>query len=305
MDKIRGAMMGKKLDEKGRALLEMIRANSLVDKSKAIEGTVFAVLSGKTVQDPQNLYRLVMESKTGHRILEKVWARALLESVYNKPEDGSFHWDSCVAGSNFAGAPLNELDITRLNLSGVNFTGANFSGAQIVMGEFNKANLDDTLCRRTIIIGTSLRKASLNRSRFSFAQLYGARMPEASFNYASFANTHLTKCIADKSQFEGTEFFECEFERSTMVGAELHGVSFKGCTFKRTFLSRSTLYDVDFGDSIVADGMSLEGSFLCKVDLSEVRGIHRVNLRDVHCDQHTKFPQGFDPKAAGVVLEHL
>ena len=48
-------------------------------------------------------------------------------------------------------------------------------------------------------------------------------------------------------------------------------------------------------------GIDLSGADLYKANLTGAN-LSRANLREAKYDKHTKFPDGFDPEAAGMVL---
>lgn len=96
----------------------------------------------------------------------------------------------------------------------------------------------------------------------------------------SFARSDLYWAILSDSDLSG-----CNFESADLRGANLIGSMLVGCDLR----------DADLGVDALGGATRLQGS-----DLSGAQ-LHRCRLQGAQYDEHSRFPDGFDPVAAGMV----
>lgn len=96
----------------------------------------------------------------------------------------------------------------------------------------------------------------------------------------SFARSDLYWAILSDSDLSG-----CNFERADLRGANLQSAVLVDCNLR----------DADLGLDALGGATKLQGS--------DLRGaqLHGCRLQGAKYDQHTCFPPGFDPHAAGMV----
>jgi uncharacterized protein YjbI with pentapeptide repeats len=130
--------------------------------------------------------------------------------------------------------------------------------------------------------------------------LPGANLSQASFYQANFRVSFLR---------------DINFDHAHLVGADLSEAS-----LFRASLRRCNLHDVDFKNTLL-EGANLEGSYLQRADLrganlngANFRGtrlqgtllkdakVEETDFTGSRADSQTLWPEGFDPKAAGVIF---
>ena len=104
---------------------------------------------------------------------------------------------------------------------------------------------------------------------------------DACLDGADFTDADLYWCIAF-----GASFRAATLVRASLLGADLKEVNFAG----------TDLTDADLGTDNVGSATQLQGA-----NLSDAR-LARTHLTGAHYDRLTRFPDGFDPQAAGMIL---
>jgi uncharacterized protein YjbI with pentapeptide repeats len=108
----------------------------------------------------------------------------------------------------------------------------------------------------------------------------GVSCMDACFDGADLSESDLYWCIA----------FGASFRQAKLMRASLRGADLKG-----TDLSNADLTDADLGIDNVGGATQLQGAILTGAQLV------RVRLGGAEYDDETRFPEGFDPAAAGMV----
>jgi uncharacterized protein YjbI with pentapeptide repeats len=120
--------------------------------------------------------------------------------------------------------------------------------------------------------GRDLRETDLHRARMRGLDLAGRDL-----SGADLASAHL----------EGTVLTDARLER-----CDLSWASLRGCDLRGAVLTRAQLLEVDLRDAL------LHGA-----DLASTSGLETVQWRGARADRSTRWPGGFDARAAGVVIE--
>jgi uncharacterized protein YjbI with pentapeptide repeats len=156
-------------------------------------------------------------------------------------------------------------------ISEVDFSSKNLAGA----------NFEDAVCRSTklskaVLTGANFLNADLSDADLSYADVSGC-----DFRNAKLAFTSFTRADASKANFEACDM-------SKLI---LNGVKFREANLRNT----KGMHNVVELDLYKAD---LRGA-----DLTELADTTRqCNFRKATYDKLTRWPQGFDPAAAGAVL---
>jgi hypothetical protein len=92
-----------------------------------------------------------------------------------------------------------------------------------------------------------------------------------------------------------------ELTGAALNGAHLAGANMPGAILKKADLRLSDLTGADLRGADLR-GADLRGADLRSTDLREAR-LDRANLQSTRCDGMTNWPEGFDPRSAGAVIE--
>lgn len=161
---------------------------------------------------------------------------------------------------------LRKADLREATLVHVNFTGANLHGSTLAGARFPAGDFRAVNLREANLFGADLREADLSGANLQWALLRSARLKAA----------RLQDARLDGADLEGADLTDAR-----LVRADLRGVNLRGARLRSSGLQRAILLDADLRDA------DLSGA-----DLSWARA-----------DAGTRWPEGFDWKASGVVLK--
>ncbi|NEO89028.1 MAG: pentapeptide repeat-containing protein [Moorea sp. SIO3G5] len=195
-------------------------------------------------------------------------------------------------GVQLSDAELVNANLQQANLFAANLQKANLYAAKLQKADLSKANLKDARLYRANLQGASLSEAQLQKAR-----LYRANLQQAILDAANLHNASLLVTNLQQSYLE-----EANLQKAILFKADLSGADLSGADLQKARLSRTNLQEAD-----------LSGANLKETDLS------RANLQDalysdettseaaceilfIHYPCPTIFPEGFDPKAAGMKL---
>ena len=122
--------------------------------------------------------------------------------------------------------------------------------------------------RRADLYGANLRRANLRRANLRGANLYGADLRRANLGGANLREANLRRADLREADLSGAD----------LSGADLRGADLSGADLREADLS----------------GADLSGADLRGADLSG------ADLREADADKWTRWPDGFNPAAAGV-----
>ncbi|HEX8703951.1 MAG TPA: pentapeptide repeat-containing protein [Myxococcaceae bacterium] len=166
------------------------------------------------------------------------------------------------------------------------------------------------------------------------AQWKGALLSELSLRGAIFRSADLTGVHftgSDLMQRRASIYEPCDFTEATLDDANLLGAMCNAAQFAKASLKRANLSEADFAFANFKrailhrarlHGARLDRASLCGANLQEadlflaslqgadlrgadLRGasLHEADLEGAQYDHSTQWPQGFDPKAQGALLE--
>ena len=166
---------------------------------------------------------------------------------------------------------LRNFDLRETNLANRDLTKVLLRGADI-----GGADLTRTDLTRVDLTGVSAQSAILTR-----AILTGAILRDCDFTEADLTNARMWATDLTGADAVNADFTEAFLERSV-----LHGTDLTGATLAHAVLKRASLY-----------GAKLYGANLTDADVTEAR------FSWSFADESTIWPTGFDPVAAGVIIE--
>lgn len=205
-------------------------------------------------------------------------------------------WDGqqSLQGFNLSGKDMHGRSLNGADLRDANLRGANFSFARLSAANLTGANLT----------AANLRGAHLNKADLSEADLSGADLSFANLDGANLDAAHLMHAKYD-SATRWPEGFDFRHSGAFGPGADFSGGN----------LSGAWIYDVDLTGANLSEanmrGSKLRGSILRRANLSgadlsgaelTVADLEEANLSRAKYTSDTRWPEGFDPYAAGANL---
>jgi len=135
--------------------------------------------------------------------------------------------------------------------------------------------------------GLDLADADLRRLETGHADLRGA----------SLARSHLEGARLEDALLDGADLQEAGLDDVELKHASLADVDLRAASLTRACLEGAVMTGAQL-DRTVLDAACLAG-----VDLQHVGGLEGASLRGATADRFTRWPSGFDARAAGVVIE--
>ncbi len=182
------------------------------------------------------------------------------------PVRGAYLDGAVLVGAHLEGAILREARLA----------GADLSSAFLNDADFEKAHLEGAILIRAKLENAALRHADLEGAILFLADVHGASLQEAYLQRAQLVVLGV-----------GTDFSGAHMEEAVASGADLRYAKLIGAHLCGANLSLAELDHADLSEA------ELEGADLTDAFLDGAR------LTDATYDSATKWPQGFDPDAAG------
>jgi uncharacterized protein YjbI with pentapeptide repeats len=204
-----------------------------------------------------------------------------------------------LSNANLAYANLPDMTLEGFRLRRANLRGANLRGANLQGANLQEANLQKALLWGTRLWGADLQEADLRKANLLGANLEGAVLIGASLQEANLheANLH-------DANLHDANLFDANLWGANLQGADLQGAGLQA-SLQRAILVQANL------QGAFLQGANLQGANLFYADLEEANLeeanlweaiLLRVNLKGAKCTADTVWPDGFDWKAAGVIL---
>jgi hypothetical protein len=143
--------------------------------------------------------------------------------------------------------------------------------------------------------GIDLTSALLQDSHLSSASLQGAILEGANLVFANLVRTNLEVANLRAANLRGAFLPEANLQGANLQGASLHGAFLHGANLRAANLRAAKL------QAAFLPGANLQGADLQEADLqgANLRGAS-ATLKDMNLVPRTRWPEGFDPTAAGV-----
>ncbi len=247
-----------------------------------------------------------------------------------------------LSGEDLSGVSLQGLALRHVDLDSAELTDANLSDADLSMGILTYTILDRAHFRRTNLQAANLNGARLKGTVFEGADLRKAQVlavtDSADFTGARFDRStawllelpppgalgpggRARGIIANESQLTGMDLSGLFAPMATLTGsnmnsvqlaaANLNGSDLSGSDLTNAKLNRASLKDTNLTHAwllgatfIQADLTSadLQHANIRNVDFHDARHLSTANLNGCIADRRTRWPERFDPAAAGVIM---
>jgi uncharacterized protein YjbI with pentapeptide repeats len=125
-------------------------------------------------------------------------------------------------------AVLDDLDLSDCDLQGSDFSGAKLRNVDLTRAVLSDAIMQDCRCDRVDMTSTNLERARLLGARFEDSMLLRANLSDAAIDYVEFHSSYLTGANLVSAQFRETSFDRTDLSKSTMgltvvIGCDLNG----------------------------------------------------------------------------------
>jgi uncharacterized protein YjbI with pentapeptide repeats len=178
------------------------------------------------------------------------------------------------------GTKLTHAVLTRLTMVSGSLANADLSDAILALARVSNADLSHAVLDRARMTNATLELASLAHARLCGTDLAAATLEQLDCRHvvlieATLTNARVILSDCTNARFEQTNLRRARFDRCRLIGTAFHQCAmveavFVGCDLRGT----------DFTTSIL-DGITLTGA---------------------EYDEHTAWPDGFDPVAHGAIL---
>ena len=138
-------------------------------------------------------------------------------------------------------------------------------------------------------------RADLTRADLSGADLYNADLSGATLRWADLSNADLFRADLSNADLSNADLSRAILWNADLSGAFQTDADLSGADLYNADLSGATLHDADLSGADLYNA-DLSGAYLYDADLSG------ANLRWARYNDLTKWPDGFDPIAAGAKL---
>jgi hypothetical protein len=160
----------------------------------------------------------------------------------------------------------------RLDLHAVDLRGADLAGAQLEGANLTRAHLEKADLSEAHLKGAVLRDADLEAADLRGACLEDADLVGADLGWTDLSRAHLPRANLAMAQLGRARLVNADMRQVNLIGAGLAFADLGGAHLDGALLRRANLR------TALLDGVSLEGAAT---------------------DQHTRWPDGFDWRAAG------
>lgn len=209
---------------------------------------------------------------------------------------------------------LEELNSLRVSLRDQHFENIDLQGIDL-----HKGNLQDANFRNSILEHANFSEALLVNVDFRNADLTVVNFERANLNIAKLENADLSMAKLTKASLRGTYAKGANFRYSKMEKSDLRTANFQGANLSGANLENSILVLADLRNAFILGAKltnadlsyaKLSGAFYSdKETLPEFFEIlKKLNFNYFGLDDHdryTIFPNGFDPRKAGMLKIEL
>ncbi|WNG53420.1 NACHT domain-containing protein [Archangium gephyra] len=195
-------------------------------------------------------------------------------------------------------AQWKEALLSENTLRGADFHGANLEGVHFTNSSFSILGNDGL---RSNFAGATLDRAIMVRVRLEGADFEKASLKSVNLSEAILTNALLAKANLEGANLEYANLMAAHLLGANLTRAELAFADLRHANLEEAVLTDTVLFRADLSDAFLR-GASLEGADLCEANLCDA-SLEGANLRRALYDMRTKWPEGFDPVAAGAILQ--
>ncbi len=216
---------------------------------------------------------------------------------------------------NLAQLDLHGADLSQANLRDANLSQTNLQGAHLSESSLSGASLNRTNLRQTYLRGADLSRVNLYQ-----ADMHEAMLRDVDLSGADLRLVNLGQAMLGDADLEGADLLEADLRKTdlgganliqtTLVRATLHQARLIGVDLSRANLHQADLRETDLSQASLehADltqanlqGATLSGADLRGADLLDA-DLFRTDLRGARYNRQTRWPEGFVPYDAGMIL---
>jgi uncharacterized protein YjbI with pentapeptide repeats len=161
----------------------------------------------------------------------------------------------------------------------------------------NRANLHEAVLNRANLQETDLRFANLQKANLGSANLQHAYLSRANLQKANLAGANLQKATLSTANLQ----------KANLNGANLQKASLRDVNLQEAFLDFANLQKADLRFANLQKASLLDANLqetdLRDVNLQAAASISTANLQGARATASTRWPDGFDWRAAGVIRE--
>lgn len=173
-------------------------------------------------------------------------------------------------GSNLMGASM-----VRANLAGARLGKVDFSAADLTEADLTEADLSEAC-----LVGTKLSRANLSGANLFKAEMSGANLTGVNLQGAKQSGVNLQEALLAGANLAGADLTWAQLIGTELIWAELTGAELTGADLTNADLTNANLSAADLNGAVVLG----------------------TKLVDAKYTVETRWPDGFDPIAAGAVL---
>ena len=129
----------------------------------------------------------------------------------------------------------------------------------------------------------------------------GVNLSHADLHSVNLKGLDLGRALLQDANFGSAELQYVNFEDANLEGANLGWAELGSANLQGTRLRRASLFSANLRDANL-EGADLSGADLREADFTRAN-LHRAILNGARYDQKTRWPDGFDPEAAGGHVE--
>ena len=153
---------------------------------------------------------------------------------------------------------------------------------------------------QALVLGVVDAPALIRAGWFGGADLRGANLANANFTRADLTDANLRDADLRDADLWGANLRDADLRDANLRDANLRGAYLTGAYLTRTDLTDANLTDANLRDANLR-GAYLGGANLGGANLGAAN-LRAADLWDASANRLTVWPDGFDPKAAGVIV---
>lgn len=146
---------------------------------------------------------------------------------------------------------------------------------------------------------------SLCGRRFDKGKLEGIELMKADLSGSCLINADLRASNLAHTNLQGANLWEADLQGANLHQSKLQGAYMVGVNLQKAFLYRADLRGADLGEANLQgaylEGANLQNAILWLANLRDAT-LDGATLRGVAYSQETRWPEDFDPQAAGAVI---
>jgi uncharacterized protein YjbI with pentapeptide repeats len=211
---------------------------------------------------------------------------------------------------------LSNVDLGKADLAKAQLRTTNLRGSRLQEADLSGAQLQQADLRGVRLQQADLREAQLQEADLTGAQLQGAILARAQLQHAILGGPGPRQTEPDRPQWQAIGGNFAQLQGANLNGAQLQhalmfGVGLQGANLGGAQLQGAALWGAQLQDAQLAEAQ-LQGAVLkdARLQRSRLNGaqlqganLNRAQLQGATANLRTKWPDGFDWRAAGVIRQ--